>query len=73
MKALKCKMLGAKLAHARYSYKRLLCMTTIYLRVTLKGNGRQRNLLQTNFNELQMANLAVRKRKTSYNSGKKAF
>ena len=44
-----------------------------YLLLTLIGKGRQTNLPCGNFNELQMANLATRKRKTSYKPRKKAF
>ena len=59
-------MLGAELAHAQYK-KRLLRMTTIYLLFTLVSNGRQTITPRGNFNELQIADLAVWKWKTSYN------
>ena len=42
---------------------------TIYLLLTLVGKGSQTNLPRGNFNELQMAYLAVQKGKTSNNSG----
>ena len=46
MKALKCKTLRVELAHA-VQYNGLLRSTTIYLRLTLVGNGRQMNLSRT--------------------------
>ena len=42
-KALKCKTLGADIAHAQYMYTgmHLLRLMTIYLHLTFVGNGRQ--------------------------------
>ena len=63
VKALKCKTLGAelKLAHAHtmhrsdayalYSIQVAFTLTTVYLLLTLEGNGRQLNLPRGNFND----------------------
>ena len=58
MKALKCKMLSAELAMHREGD---FTSDDHYLLLTLLGKGHQTSLPCGNVNELQMANLAVRK------------
>ena len=74
MKALKCKTLSTELAHTYtlYYMHAPFTLTTIYLVLTLVGNGRQLNLLRGNF-MIENGCLSRAKVKTSYTAKRKLF